>query len=103
MNNDIRIPAGLSRRSATWYRRCVTEFRMRTAGELQTLAEAAHSLDRIEQCRAAITKDGLFIAGERGTVAHPAVREERQHRQLFLQACRQLGISQPIVEVDDDQ
>ena len=91
-------PEGLSDSAGQWYVACARQYRLRTAGELQTLAEAARSLTRIEQCQQAIAKDGLFTAGDRGLVAHPALREERQHRTLFLQAVRQLGLSQPIVE-----
>lgn len=68
---------------------------MKSAGELQTLTEAAYSLDRIHEYRTAIDRDGAFIQGSRGLVAHPATRLEQQHRALFLQAIRQLGISQP--------
>lgn len=91
----ISIPTGLSRTAAKWYRDCVAQFEFRTAGELGCLAEAARSLTRIEQCQAALKRDGLFVGGARGLVSHPALRAEQQNRALFLQACRQLGISQP--------
>src|SRR5690606_2640332 len=91
----IKVPTGLSRTAAAWYRDCVRQFEFRTAGELACLAEAARSLTRIEQCQAALKKDGLLVGGARGPATHPALRAEQQHRALFLQACRQLGISQP--------
>lgn len=92
----ITAPAGVTGAAAAWYRRVVKEFRLRTAGELGTLTEAARSLARIEQCQEALKADGLFVPGARGLVAHPALRAEQQNRALFLQACRQLGISQPL-------
>jgi len=95
MNKRVTAPAGLSRTAAKWYRDCVKQFRLQTAGELGCLAEAAHSLTRIEECRATLKRDGLFVHGARGLVSHPALRAEQQSRSLFLQACRQLGISSP--------
>jgi hypothetical protein len=92
------IPAGIKGAAAAWYRDCVRQYRLVTAGELGTLAEAARCLTRISECQAAIKQDGLFIAGARGTVAHPALRAEQQARGLFLQAVRQLGISAPCTE-----
>jgi hypothetical protein len=96
MTKKTAMIPGLSKTAGAWYRRCTVEFRLKTSGELGTLLEAARSLSRIEECQKAIKRDGLFVAGDRGIVAHPAAREERQHRALFLQAVRQLGISSPI-------
>lgn len=91
-------PADLSADSAEWWRECVEQFGLATAGELRTLTEAARSLDRIAQCSEVIQTAGLLVRGARGSVVNPACRLEQQHRQLFLQALRQLGISQPIRE-----
>ena len=94
--SNTDVPSGLSKGAAKWYRDCVKQFRMATAGELEVLAQAALSLTRIEECRAAIKRDGMFVPGSRGVVAHPAARLELQHRAQLLQAARQLGISAPI-------
>jgi len=85
-------PHDLSDESAAWYLRACEEFSFKTSGELCVLAEAARSMDRITECRQAIKKDGLFPDNK----IHPAARLEQQHRSLVLQACRQLGISQPV-------
>ena len=91
-------PEGLRQTSGKWWLACVEQFNLVSAGEQQVLTEAARSLDRIDQCREAIEKDGLFVEGQRGKVSHPAARLEQQHRSLVLQACRQLGISSPVEE-----
>ncbi len=86
-----------AKESQEWIDRCVKEFGLSTGGELAVLHQAAHSLDRIAECREAIARDGLTVEGQRGLVAHPCSRLELQHRALVLQACRQLGISSPEV------
>ena len=98
MKSPTKTPKELDKESAKWWMNCVTQFGLKTDGETQVLTEAAHSLDRIAQCREVITKDGLFTDSQRGKVAHPAIRIELQHRALVLQACRQLGISSPVAE-----
>lgn len=94
-NSEIKVPKGLSRASARWFRAVVADFELDTSGELTTAEQAARSLDRMTECSAIIEAEGLVVDGERGKVIHPAAREERQHRALFLQAARQLGISNP--------
>lgn len=91
-------PEYLSEAASTWWHRVVREFRLLSGGELEVLSQAAASLDRIAECRETLARDGLFIAGSRGLVTHPAARLEQQHRALVLQACRQLGISSPVKE-----
>ena len=98
MKLPTKAPKELSKDSAKWWMDCTIQFGLKTGGELQVLTEAAHSLDRIAQCREVISKDGLFTDSQRGKVAHPATRLEQQHRSLVLQACRQLGISSPVAE-----
>lgn len=88
-------PSHLTKPTREWWIRVVREFHLSSGGELQCLTEAAESLDRIAECRKALKKDGMFVRGSRGLVAHPAARLEQQHRALVLQACRQLGISNP--------
>jgi hypothetical protein len=91
----IEIPPGLSVRASAWFSTVARQFKLRTGGELAILGQAALSLTRIEQCQQTLAAEGLFVDGSRGRVAHPGVRAELQHRALFLQACRALGISNP--------
>jgi len=95
LKKPTRAPADLSPTSAKWWKDVVTQFDLRSAGELQTLTEAARSLDRIAQCREVLGRDGLFVEGSRGLVSHPACRLELQHRGVVLMACRSLGITAP--------
>lgn len=93
LKRPTRAPKDLTPTTAKWWRSVVTQFDFRSAGELATLTEAARSLDRINECREVINRDGLFIEGARGLVSHPATRLELQHRAIMLQACRTLGIA----------
>jgi hypothetical protein len=48
------------------------------APDLELLVRAAQVTDRIEEARAAIASDGLFVEGARGgTVRHPGVLVEQ--------------------------
>ena len=93
-----KAPETLSKSSGQWWLQTVAQFGMKTSGELAVLTEAAQSLDRIIDCQKIIAEEGLFASGKTATVAHPAARLELQHRATVLQACRQLGISQPVAE-----
>lgn len=97
-------PSGLSKHAARWYADCRKQFDFRTVGELETLAQAAHALTRIEECQRALKRDGHFINGSKGLVSHPAARLEHTHRAQFLLAAGQLGICNPRhpAEPEDD-
>ncbi len=101
--STLEVPTGLSKAAAKWYRACCRDFRFTTASELEILAQAARSLTRIEECAAAIKRDGVVVRGSKGIVSHPCARLEQQHRAQFLLACRQLGISQPKHVADPDE
>lgn len=60
---------------------------------LELLRQAAYSLDRIEQARAQIDKDGLYIPDRYGgRKPHPAAKDERDHRLLFSKLLRELNL-----------
>jgi len=96
-------PPGLSKHAAHWYSDCVKQFRFRTAGELQTLAQGARALTRQEECAAVLKKEGLTINGARGLVSHPLLRAETQARGQFFLACRLLGITRPVAGDRSDE
>ena len=57
----------------------------------ELLRQAACCLDRIEQARAQIDKDGLYLPDRYGgTKPHPAAKDERDHRLLFSKLLREL-------------
>ena len=89
----MTLPDDLSATAAAWVRKVVKQVDMKLDSEIACTIEAARSLDRIEQCREILQREGLTVEGARGTVLHSAARLEQQHRALFLAACRAVGIS----------
>ena len=60
---------------------------------LELLRQAACCLDRIEQARQQIDKDGLYIPDRYGgKKPHPAAKDERDHRLLFSKLLRELNL-----------
>lgn len=61
--------------------------------ELEVLDQACATLDRAEQARAVLDKEGLTISAGRGSIkTHPAAAIERDSRTLFARLVRDLGL-----------
>lgn len=61
--------------------------------ELALLHELARSLDRIDEVRAIIERDGLIAAGSKGQpAAHPLLADERAHRVIAARIASQLDL-----------
>lgn len=59
---------------------------------VRVLVEALQSLDRAEQARRQLDKEGLTVAGRFGPRAHPLLNVERDHRASFARLMKQLGL-----------
>lgn len=93
-----RSPAGLGRRAHRLWRWAASEFDLEPH-ERELLEEACRTLDRLDECRAAVATDGTMIDGSRGQrVAHPLLSEERMQRQLLARLLAGLGMPS---DVDD--
>jgi P27 family predicted phage terminase small subunit len=67
------------------------ELATRTAEAVLTSALEAHQ--RARECREAITREGMTVAGRDGQVkVHPLIAAERDARGAFLTAIRVLGL-----------
>lgn len=63
------------------------------AADLPLLEAAARLLDEIAELEAALDRDGAIVKGSRGTpIAHPALKELRDHRALFARTVKQLAL-----------
>jgi len=89
----IPAPAGLSERAeALWY--AVVPARASSAGRLALVEEALHALDRADQMREAVDRDGpVTVNATTGMVhVHPCVKIERESRQAFSRLWSTMGL-----------
>lgn len=90
-----RAPAGLGATARhLWHATC--ENYQLEAHHLVLLEQAARAIDRLEEARAAIERDGAYPQGLHGPVAHPAVAVERDSRIAVARLLRELGLDNPI-------
>lgn len=87
-----RPPAGLSPRSAALWRATHSDFDL-SAAEIELLTEALRALDRADQARQVVDRDGPVVPDRYGSPkAHPAVDIEARARAFYAAAVRQLGV-----------
>jgi P27 family predicted phage terminase small subunit len=98
----VQAPRHLSDRSRKVYRTLVDDYRLHEEpAALTTLRLACEALDRTEQARIVIDREGLTVATTDGAVkTHPAVAIERDSRLAALRAFRELGL-EPAATGDD--
>jgi phage terminase small subunit len=84
-------PKHLSAASRRWWADVVSNFELESH-HLKLLALAAEALDRTEQARAQIEKEGMTVAGRFGPRTHPAVAIERDSRLAFARLLRELDL-----------
>ena len=85
-------PDDLAPRGSAFWADVVANYTLRP-DELELLAEACRSLDRLDALRQAVTDGGLVVTGPRGSVAlHPALVEERQVRNVLRLTLAQLAL-----------
>lgn len=88
-------PHGLSARSAELWAGVVRW--ADTPGRLAVLAEALRALDRADEARAAVDRDGLCVTTPGSGVVHlhPAAKLEREARAQFAALWADLGLAEP--------
>ena len=92
-------PSHLGPKAAAFWRGVQSEYGVSDAPGLALLLVAAEALDRLEQAREILAKDGP-LQDDRWGIArkHPMLEVEREARGGFLTALRQLGLE---VEAED--
>lgn len=92
--NFPKAPNSLGDSGKEWWKKAVKLFEF-SAPELALLEEAALCLDRLEQARAVIDRDGLtYLDPKRGPRMRPEVVIERDCRAAFARLCKQLEIGE---------
>jgi phage terminase small subunit len=89
----IPAPSHLSQRSQALWRELVPR-RGASPGRLTLLQSALEALDRVEECRLAIAKQGMVSVTKKTGALHvnPLVKIEKESRALFLRAWSDLGL-----------
>jgi P27 family predicted phage terminase small subunit len=92
-------PAHLSQRTKKLWRAIVSRFVLQPE-HLEMLRLGMEAVDRTDQARRILAKDGLVVTGTRGAIQrHPMVDVEIQSRTAALRYFRELGLTE---YVDDD-
>ncbi|MGI8433750.1 MAG: P27 family phage terminase small subunit [Nocardioidaceae bacterium] len=87
-----RAPAGLSRRSGSFWRATVSAYDLSTS-EVELLAEVCRCIDEIDLLQVALDAQGVTVTGSSGQPrVNPAVGEVRQHRLALARLVRQLAL-----------
>lgn len=87
-------PRHLSAEAKALWKRIVTEFGLVDSPGVALLTAGLEAHDRMREAQAAIAKDGATFRDRFGQLrAHPAVAIERDCRDAWMRAIRQLGFS----------
>ncbi len=88
----MKTPNGLSTEGKELWNTITANWKL-DDGQLVVLFQACQSLDRMNDARAILKQDGLITTDRFGQArAHPGVVIERDARQLFLRAIKQLNL-----------
>jgi phage terminase small subunit len=93
----MKAPSHLRPATQRWFTEMSGLYELEPQG-IELLTLAASALDRAEQARARIAKDGAYLAGRYGLRAHPAIAVERDSRLAFARLVRELQLDQQAPE-----
>ena len=93
-------PRRLGAHGGALWRSIMGEYAVEDAGGLAMLTQACIALDRAEQCRAQIEKDGVAIRTKAGPRDHPSLKHELANRAFVVRTLGRLGLDvEPIGRV----
>ena len=88
----VKIPFDIGEPGLVWIKKILKTYDFQQ-GEIDLLFEAGRCLNRLNECREVILKEGLSILDRfKQTRAHPLCAVERDNRLTFLRICKSLGI-----------
>ena len=88
-----KAPSGLSKPAAIWWGKLIDEYSINDASGLLLLEQALRSLDRAEEARRLIDKEGSMVLDRfQQQRAHPAIQTERDSRAAVVRTLAALGI-----------
>jgi phage terminase small subunit len=92
MTTRLKAPAHLKPATREWWEGIVTDYVLESH-HLKILTLAAEALDRCEEARKILGKEGIVIVGrEGGSRPHPCIAIERDSRIAFARLIAQLSL-----------
>jgi P27 family predicted phage terminase small subunit len=85
-------PRKLGRHGSQLWRSIMREYVLDDAADLETLALACEQLDRAQECREQIDRDGLMIRSKHGPKDHPLLKAELAARSYVSRTLQRLGL-----------
>ena len=86
-------PRKLGRHGADLWRKVMREYEIDDAAGLEMLALACQQLDRAEECREQIDRDGLMLRTKNGPKDHPLLKAELSARGFVCRTLQRLGLT----------
>jgi P27 family predicted phage terminase small subunit len=88
-----KAPTSLAKSGRKFWESTMSTYGIEDAHHLALLTNACRCLDRAEEARLAIAKDGITIKNRFDEIReHPACNTERQSMSIFRQTVRELGL-----------
>jgi hypothetical protein len=88
----VEPPRKLGSHGGALWRSVMSEYDIVDSGGLVMLAQACIALDRAEQCRAQIERDGVVIRLKTGPKDHPSLKHELANRAFVVRTLGRLGL-----------
>lgn len=85
-------PRGLGQHGLALWTAVQAEYAVEDAGGVELLAQACAALDRAEDCREQIERDGSVIRTKTGLRDHPLLKHELANRAFITRAIGRLGL-----------
>ena len=93
MKKPTSPPKSLSRQSKALWKQIVSQWSLDDPAGLKVLEVGLHALDRAEECREQIDKEGCTLADRFDQVKpHPLLSVERDARSQFMHTMKQLNL-----------
>lgn len=96
MSEALVPPEHLSARSSAFWRAVVADYLIEDAPGLELLRRACEAMDRADEARAVLEREGLTFTSRYGELRpHPCVAVERDARVAVARLLRELRVTEP--------